>query len=219
MKITKQIGFTLLELLISLALSAIVLVILVGSFYQLSQNWQKQNNALDEQIDDALMLVEIERALSGAVAFSYRDEESAKKKTFFTGTEDTLQWTSSSSPSYNDRITIWSVKVLEQGIKLLVTPVLKGDPQQQIDYAKKNIPESSMTLFENYQLNLHYLSESVDHKMQWLNKVPVENNNNFPRAIWLEFSGQRQNDDLPAFDLLVAIKSAKNHYNQSRRTH
>lgn len=198
-------GFTLLELLISLSLSSMVLLILVGSFYQLSRNWEKQNYLLDEHIDQSLILIEIEKALSAAYPFTYKDETSLKNNIFFVGTSKKLQWVSTVSPSYDNNLMVWSITLLNNGFKLLVTPVLNGNPDNKIQYALSNTEDSEMMLLNEYTITPAYLFKNLSGKKEWLDSWSVQEKQNLPIAVRLKFEVIKENLKLTSFNLISPI--------------
>ena len=201
----KSDGFTLLELLISLSLSSVVLLILVGSFYQLNRSWEKQNNFLDERIDNSLILIEIEKAISAAYPFTYKDKNSFKKNTFFKGQEKKIQWVSTVSPSYDGAIMIWSITLLDNGFELFVIPALSGNPEKQINYALNNEETAKMILFEEYSIKLSYLFSDAENKYEWLNIWPIDEKKSLPLAIRISFNANKNYPQLQSFDLIIPI--------------
>ena len=59
-------GFTLLELLISLTLSALLLTVLSTGIHSAVQDWSHQDKKLDHQVDAALGFLQLEKALRSA---------------------------------------------------------------------------------------------------------------------------------------------------------
>ena len=71
-------GFTLLELMLSLALSVLVVLLLISGSNLITREWHKKKTRLDEKIADSITLLQIERALEGAFPHLYRDEPDNK---------------------------------------------------------------------------------------------------------------------------------------------
>ena len=198
-------GFTLLELLISLSLSSVLLVVLVISFNQLSRIWENNNNQLDEKIDQSLIIMEIEKALSAAYPYTFKSEVSLKNKIFFVGENNKLQWISTVSPSYNDRIMIWSIALSDKGFKLLVTPVLSGDPSNKIQHALNNNKNSEMLLFTQYKVTPSYLFNEASGNQEWLDSWPTDERQSLPNAIRLNFSATDDDSELKSYDIISPI--------------
>lgn len=201
-------GFTLLELLISLSLSSIVMLILVSSFYQLSRNWERQNKLLDDRIDDSLILIEIEKAISAAFPFTFKDENSKKHRIFFQADKNSLQWVSTHSPSYDGAIMIWSIISSDDGFKLQVIPVLSGNPEQQLIADFENKADSEMQLFSDYIISISYLSTNAaadNNDRQWLNEWSTEDEKSLPGAVRLRFDAGAAKPDLKPFNLVSSI--------------
>ena len=198
-------GFTLLELLISLSLSSVLLVVLVISFNQLSRIWENNNNQLDEKIDQSLIIMEIEKALSAAYPYTFKSEVSLKNKIFFVGENNKLQWISTVSPSYNDTIMIWSIALSDTGFKLLVTPVLSGDPGNKIQYALNNNKNSEMLLFTQYKVTPSYLFNEASGHQEWLDNWSTDERQSLPNAIRLNFSAIDDDSELKSYDIISPI--------------
>lgn len=76
-------GFTLVEVLLSLSLTALLLSLLSGGMYIASGEWGQSSESLEFQIDQNLSLLQFERALQGAFPHSYANSESLAREIFF----------------------------------------------------------------------------------------------------------------------------------------
>ena len=105
-------GFTLLELIIAMSLSAILMTVLVIGLRQISMDWEKQGKSLDNKIDQSLLLLQLEKAIIGTFPYRFKDQVLAKDELFFEGSQSSLSWVSTVSPNRNSRITFWHLETL-----------------------------------------------------------------------------------------------------------
>ena len=68
----RQSAFTLIEVLLALALTALLLSLLSGGMYVVARDWNQTADTLDDALDDAVVALQIERALLGAFPHSYK---------------------------------------------------------------------------------------------------------------------------------------------------
>ena len=62
----KQVGFTLVEMILSLGLTALLLGLLSSGVYIVADDWNRNADVLDKSLDQALAVLQIDRALHGA---------------------------------------------------------------------------------------------------------------------------------------------------------
>ena len=63
-------GFTLVEVLLSLSLTALLLSLLSGGMYIASGEWGQSSESLEFQIDQNLSLLQFEHALQGCLLYT-----------------------------------------------------------------------------------------------------------------------------------------------------
>ena len=181
---TKQnLGFTLLELLIAVSLSSIVMVVLVGGFYMISKNWQQQEKVLDQQIDNSLIRMELEKAILGAFPYTYTSTNN-KKGIYFKGDETKVSFVSTMSPSYNNQLTIWSlISNNDGGLSIKVTSALTGDPDEVISKLISNKKEEATIVLEEYQIEFEYLQENKNDEKIWVKTWDASDKKLLPSAV------------------------------------
>ena len=59
-------GFTLIEVMLALALTAMLLGLLSTGVFIVAEDWNRNTDVLDETLDEALAVLQIDRALHGA---------------------------------------------------------------------------------------------------------------------------------------------------------
>ena len=60
----KQKGFTLVEIILALGLTALLLGLLSTGVYIVADDWNRNSDVLDESLDQALAVLQIDRALT-----------------------------------------------------------------------------------------------------------------------------------------------------------
>jgi len=181
-------GFTLLELLIAISLSALLMTVLVVGLNQITRDWDRRGGELDALIDNSLLLLQIEKAILGTFAYNYKENATAKQQLFFEGTKTTLKWVSTVSPDRSGGLTLWQLKSdEEQGLQLVTLPVYPGDLNKQLhrfESSQENIP----VYFKEYKIDIHYLAENTKHKKEWSTNWLAEDKNALPLGIRLAFN-------------------------------
>jgi len=163
-----QKGFSLLELLVSISLTTILMTVLVVGMNLITRDWERNNKLLDQKLDESLLLLQIEKAILGTFPYSYKEDTLSAEKIFFNATEMELNWASTVSPNRSSGLTLWHIKVQEEGgLSLSVTPaypdnlttsVKKSEAQPAGTIVKDSL--ESMTYFKDYKVSFSYLIES-----------------------------------------------------------
>ena len=91
-------GFTLIEVILALALTTLLLGLLSSGVFIVVGDWNRNASLLDASLDGALTILQIDRALHGAFPHSYTNEETLSRQLFFAGESDYLAWVSTVSP-------------------------------------------------------------------------------------------------------------------------
>ena len=85
-------GFTLIEVLLALALTATLLGLLSSAVFLVAGDWNRDSDMLDRNLDQTLAVLQIDRALHGAFPHSYMDEEALIRMVYFRGEDEVLSW-------------------------------------------------------------------------------------------------------------------------------
>ncbi|MCU7834266.1 MAG: prepilin-type N-terminal cleavage/methylation domain-containing protein [gamma proteobacterium symbiont of Taylorina sp.] len=186
-------GFTLLELLIAVSLSVILMTVLVVGLNSITRDWEKLGYKLDEKIDESLLFLQLEKAILGTFAYQYKESNTAKKQILFRGSMDELLWVSTVSPNQSSGLSFWHLKINHQnaGIQLKILPVYPGKPDKQLEEQT-----NSSVYFTDYDVSLHYLSESTAGKKQWLKTWVSKGEEKLPLGIRIDF--KTKNESLTA---------------------
>ena len=150
----QQSGFTLLELLIAMSLSVMVLAGLAFAVSVISQDWQRDSSRLEEQVDTALLLLQLERVLEGTFPHTYFDQDEKKEFIFFEGSDEELQFVSTVSPGRQAGLTAWSLEQGENdnGVLLKTLPAFAGNPTERLEEE-----EDASEALKEFEVRFEYL--------------------------------------------------------------
>lgn len=203
-----QAGFTLLELLLAMALSAMILALLAGGTYMVVRDWEKAESRLDDSLDASLALLQIERALQGAYPHLYRDKKTNRDVIYFEGKKDELRWVSSVSPSPDSGLTAWELSrgKEDKGLSVKYVPAYAINPDKNLDKAEETL------LFEDYKVSFEYLNlknagRSQDSVQEdWRNKWSGEDLQRLPQAVRIRLEKDNDNENLELIALIAAYE-------------
>ena len=102
-------GFTLIEVILALSLTALILGLLSTSVFIVAEDWNRNSDVLDASLDEALAILQIDRALHGAFPHSFTNPETLSRQIYFVGEDDYLSWVSSVSPQRMPGLTTWEM--------------------------------------------------------------------------------------------------------------
>lgn len=200
----KQRGFTLLEILIALALTAMLLSMLTAGVYGVVNDWDNNAEALERDLDNAVAILQVERALQGAFAHSYRDTDTLARRVYFDGQQLELSWVSTVSPERNPGMTAWRLyQDTRDGVYLQLVPAFTDNPAERLRQAEPRL------LLPGYLMNISYLYEDLEFNRVWRSDWPGFDFNMLPLAVHIQLvSMDRNNRD--AIDI-VAVVAVQQH--------
>lgn len=173
-----QQGFTLIEIILSLALTAMLLSLLSAGMYGVMNDWEDDTTALDDRLDETIAILQIERALQGAFPHSYRNEESLGRFVYFQGEDESLRWVSSVSPQRSGGLTAWQLESnRNEGVSLRLAPAMSDNPNARLEEAEPRL------LLPNYTAQFSYLYEELDFSKRWRDDWPGEELLRLPLAV------------------------------------
>ena len=160
-----QSGFTLLELLIALSLTAVLLTLLSAGMFTVMRDWDDNHSALERRLEYSISLLQIERALEGAFPHSYQDPDTLERRVYFQGEPDRLRWVSTVSPQRAEGLVAWELGE-ETGnrsiFSLRLTPALTNNPEARLQQSQPR------PLIEGYEPRFRYLYETPDGDRRWI---------------------------------------------------
>ncbi|MEX0739234.1 MAG: prepilin-type N-terminal cleavage/methylation domain-containing protein [Pseudohongiella sp.] len=175
---TSQRGFTLLEIIIALSLTAMLLTMLTAGMYGVIRDWDNNAEGLERSLDETVAVLQLERALQGAFPHSYRDPDTQARHVFFVGERDALSWVSTVSPQRNPGLTAWRLyDEPGEGVYLQLAPALSDNPQQRLAAAEPRL------LLANYTLEFSYLFEDLALERRWRDSWEGEELTALPLAV------------------------------------
>lgn len=173
-----QRGFTLLEVILSLALTAMLLSLLSTGMYSVMNDWESDTSALDERLDETIAILQLERALQGAFPHSYRDGDSLGRFVYFQGEDDSLSWVSTVSPQRSGGLTAWQLESdRSEGVTLRLAPALSDNPSTRLADAQPRL------LLPNYTAQFSFLYEELDFSKRWRDDWPGQELSVLPLAV------------------------------------
>lgn len=206
-------GFTLLELLIAISLSAVLMTVLVVGLRQISHDFEKQGKRLDQKIDESLLLLQLEKAILGTFAYRFKEQSLAREELFFEGSKTELNWVSTVSPGRNSSLMLWHLDAAEgKGFRLNVLPAYPGNLHKQLEKAQTE-QEHPMIYFTDYEISLHYLGVTTNQKKQWQTSWSGKEKNDFPLGVRIQFEpledGSESEMDFSVFSFIRALANGK----------
>jgi prepilin-type N-terminal cleavage/methylation domain-containing protein len=195
-------GFTLLEVLLSLALTALLLGLLSAGTYSVINEWQHETSSLDRNLDEALVLLQIERALFAAFPHSYVDTERLARFVYFEGSANELRFVSVVSPQRRTGMTAWRlISDAERGVRLALTPAFGDNPDTRFEAL------DLQTLLPRYRAEFRYLWQRSQEEKEWLDTWDGAQRQSLPRAVQVILTPLDAEDDSGRLDLVVPIKT------------
>ncbi len=171
-------GFTLIELLIALGLSAMLMTMLTAGVYSVIRDWDNNHQGLSRRLDQTVAMLQIERALQGAFAHSYRDPDTLSRYIFFQGQPERMSWVSTVSPQRRDGLTAWRLTSEPgDGVYLSLTPALTDDPRPRFEEVEPRL------LLSGYTAEFSYLYEESEASRQWRDTWNGEQRYGLPLAV------------------------------------
>lgn len=189
-------GFTLLEVLLAMVLSAVLLGTLTAGMSLVVDEWQDSNSPLEESLDTDLMFLQLESALAGATPHSYVDQDTLENNVFFLGSEESVTWVSTVSPQANQQMTAWQLIADERdGVVLKVVPAFADNPEERFDELAGSL------LLPGYDMEASYLTIDDQDRPEWLEEWLGADYQLLPMAVRLRFFEAEVSGD----ELLVTV--------------
>jgi general secretion pathway protein J len=197
-----QRGFTLIEVLLALALTALLLTLLSTGMYVVARDWNENTDRLDAKLDESLAILQIERALIAAFPHSFNSTETLLREVYFDGEDDRLRWVSTVSPQRLAGLTAWSIDAVSgEGIGVRTAPAFSDDPSARLDNVETRI------ILPGYDLEISYLREPNALTREWTDEWLGSEQGALPLAVHILFraTGAEGND----YDLIAPIKARR----------
>jgi len=212
MRKDKQTGFTLVEIILSLGLTALLLGLLSSGVYIVAEDWNRNSGALDESLDQALVVLQIDRALHGAFPHSYTNVDTLGREIYFWGEDDYLSFVSTVSPQRSPGLTVWEMySVADEGVYLSLVPAFSDNPTERLS---KSEP---ILVLENYTAEFSYLYQDLNENKLWADEWLGTEKLSLPLAIYVRFIPERDFQDVNK-ELEVVARIKNNQHRSIRPT-
>ena len=206
----KQAGFTLVEIILSLGLTALLLGLLSSGVYIVADDWNRNSDVLDKSLDQALAVLQIDRALQGAFPHSYTNFDTLGREIYFHGEDDYLSFVSAVSPQRSPGLTVWEMySVADEGVYLSLVPAFSDNPTQRLSESEP------ILVLENYTAEFSYLYQDLNENRLWIDDWLGEELLSLPLAVYVHFVPERDFEDVN--EELEIVARIKNNQHRSIR--
>ena len=210
MRTAKQAGFTLVEIILSLGLTALLLGLLSSGVFIVADNWNRNSDVLDKSLDQALAALQIDRALHGAFPHSYTNFDTLGREIYFHGEDDYLSFVSTVSPQRSPGLTVWEMySVADEGVYLSLVPAFSDNPTQRLSESEP------ILVLENYTAEFSYLYQDLNENRLWIDEWLGEEQLSLPLAVYVHFVPERDFEDVN--EELEIVARIKNNQHRSIR--
>jgi general secretion pathway protein J len=206
----KQTGFTLVEIILSLGLTALLLGLLSSGVYIVADDWNRNSDVLDKSLDQALAVLQIDRALHGAFPHSYTNFDTLGREIYFHGEDDYLSFVSAVSPQRSPGLTVWEMySVADEGVYLSLVPAFSDNPTERLSESEP------ILVLENYTAEFSYLYQDLNENRLWIDEWFGEEELSLPLAVYVRFIPERDYEDMN--EELEIVARIKNNQHRSIR--
>lgn len=202
-------GFTLVEVILALALTATLLGLLSTGVYVVARDWNSNSDRLDRHLDEALSILQIDRALHGAFPHGYTDPENSARYVYFVGEDDYLSWVSTVSPQRQAGLMAWELFSNEDGVHLSLAPAYSDYPGERLEEAEPEL------ILPDYEASFSYLYQELDESRQWRDDWVGEEMQSLPLAVQVLFT-PIDDQDGALEELEVVARVASNQHRNLR---
>ena len=206
--VSRSAGFTLLELLLALSLSALLLSVLAYASNTMSTQWSRQNELLQDDVEQALYLLRLERALQGMYPYTYRREGESQSLLLVAGSEDALTWVSTLSPGRMGMLNVWRLRNSDAGILLDRAPLAGGFAEETMNWGSTEIIPGFAAIRIRYA-GLSRTGKELEWFDSWPSRSEGEIAQALPRAVHIAFFRHKQvvQEQQADLDLMALIKA------------
>ncbi len=177
-----------------------LLGLLSTSVFIVADDWNRNADVLDESLDEALAILQIDRALHGAFPHSFTNEDTLSRQLYFTGEDDYLSWVSAVSPQRTPGLTAWELySVDNEGVYLTMVPAYSDNPADRL------LEVEPVLLFPHYTAEFSYLYKDLDESKVWADEWEGQELLSLPLAVHIHFIPFT--DDKQELEILARIRN------------
>lgn len=193
-------GFTLVEIILALALTTMLLGLLSSGVFIVAEDWNRNSDNLDQNLDEALAILQIDRALQGAFPHSYTNEDTLARELFFTGEDDYLAFVSAVSPQRTAGLTSWELTSnSNDGVYLTLVPAFSDNPTARLEEAESRL------ILPGYTASFSYLFQDLNENLAWRDDWEAREYLSLPLAVYARFAPFNQEGEV--LEVLAPIRA------------
>lgn len=197
---TNKTGFTLVEVLLALGLTALLLGLLSTGVYVVAEDWNRNSDVLDNELDESLALLQLDRAFQGAFPHSFTNLDNLSREIFFQGDDDTLRFVSTVSPQRTSGLTAWAItSEPDAGVYVTLSPAYTDHPGERLD------AQTPRLILPGYTVEFAYLYEDSNEDHVWRDDWLGDEALSLPLAIYARFEAFDDDDDV--IEILTRIRT------------
>jgi general secretion pathway protein J len=193
-------GFTLLELIVAMALTALLLGMLSAGVYAVVNDWTDETGELDVTLDRTLVVLQLERALVGAFPHTYINDQ-FERQVYFVGGDNALDFVSSVSPQRNTGLTAWRLYNEDEGLAVKLTPAFADNPDARFDALEPTL------LLPGYRASFRYLLQRNPDEKEWLEEWDGSEQRSLPLALHLVLTPLDDARDETELEIVAPIRA------------
>jgi general secretion pathway protein J len=197
---SEQRGFTLLELMLAMALTALLLGMLSAGVYTVVNDWQDDTGKLDATLEKSLVVLQLERALLGSFPHSYVGDDLARH-VYFVGEDDALSFVSAVSPQRRPGLTAWQLESDNEGLQLKLTPAFADDPETRFENLDPTL------LLPGYRARFRYLLQRNPDEKEWLDEWDGAVQQSLPLAVHVVLTRVDAERDEEPLEIVAPIRA------------
>jgi len=192
-------GFTLIEVILALSLTTMLLGLLSTGVFVVARDWNQNSDVLDRSLDEALSILQIDRALHGAFPHSYVNRDVNTRHVYFVGEDDALSWVSTVSPQRTPGLMAWELFNEPDGVYLTLAPAFSDNPDERLAQAEPAL------ILPGYEASFSYLYDEANLTRQWRDEWLAEEFQSLPLAVYVRFTANNRSENLEEFEVVARI--------------
>lgn len=197
----KTAGFTLLEVIISLTITAVMLVIIFGAMRVGVRAWEKGEQGLDERLRNRVVLDMMKKQLA-SIAFREQKEEKENRFLSVKGDKTSLRFISNVAllPSNEFGVVFVRYNVEDDAesnkkrIEIIEKNLVFIDPEDDPD--KFGMDDSIPILSGIFDVSLNYLKRGEEGDEEWQDSWDPDTEKGFPVAFKVEIKTEEDKSPL-----------------------